>query len=183
MRVAWLMPQTQTVGRPLAPLPVDPVFSGLTEPGSTLVARIYDADGRLLGDRQVVADSAGNVTTLEENGQVPLISAPQGGFIALLAPRMQTKLSSCRVQISAALRDMSTNLVVGLEQRKQVRLHVLAPIQRRLAIGLHLRHREVLSQILVIAVIWKSPQSRRYTKSGSLLHSHCKAGNGGGLPV
>ncbi len=60
MRVAWLMPQTQTVGRPLAPLPVDPVFSGLTEPGSTLVARIYDADGRLLGDRQVVADSAGN---------------------------------------------------------------------------------------------------------------------------
>jgi hypothetical protein len=48
------------VGRPLAPLPVDPVFSGLTEPGSTLVARIYDADGRLLGDRQVVADSAGN---------------------------------------------------------------------------------------------------------------------------
>ena len=60
MRVAWLMPQTQTVGRPLAPLPVDPVFSGATEPGSTLVARIYDADGRLLGDRQVVADSAGN---------------------------------------------------------------------------------------------------------------------------
>ncbi|MFM9960495.1 MAG: Ig-like domain-containing protein, partial [Planctomycetaceae bacterium] len=60
LRVAWQMPQTQTVGRPLAPLPVDPVFSGLTEPGSTLVARIYDADGRLLGDRQVVADAGGN---------------------------------------------------------------------------------------------------------------------------
>ena len=60
MRVAWLMPQSQTVGRPLSPLPVDPVFSGLTEPGSTLVARIYGADGRLLGDRQVVADAGGN---------------------------------------------------------------------------------------------------------------------------
>ena len=60
LRVAWLMPQIQTVGRPLAPLPVDPVFSGLTEPGSTLTARIYGADGRMLGDRQIVADSAGN---------------------------------------------------------------------------------------------------------------------------
>ena len=60
MRVAWLMPPSQTVGRALAPLPVDPVFSGLTEPGSTLVARIYGADGRLLGDRQVVADAGGN---------------------------------------------------------------------------------------------------------------------------
>ena len=60
MRVAWLMPPAQTVGRPLAPLPVDPVFSGLTEPGSTLVARIYGSDGRLLGDRQVVADAGGN---------------------------------------------------------------------------------------------------------------------------
>ncbi len=59
-RIAWLLPQSPTVGRPFAPLPVDPVFSGLTEPGSTLLARIYDADGRLLGDRQVVADSAGN---------------------------------------------------------------------------------------------------------------------------
>ncbi|TXT27875.1 MAG: Conserved repeat protein, partial [Planctomycetota bacterium] len=28
--------------------------------GSTLIARIYSADGRMLGDRQVVADSAGN---------------------------------------------------------------------------------------------------------------------------
>jgi hypothetical protein len=60
MRFGFLTPQQQTVGRPLAPLPVDPIFSGLTEPGSTLIARIYGADGRLLGDRQVVADSAGN---------------------------------------------------------------------------------------------------------------------------
>jgi uncharacterized repeat protein (TIGR01451 family) len=60
MRVAWLMPHMTTVGRPLMPLPVDPVFSGLTEPGSTLVTRIYDRDGRLLGDRQVVADAGGN---------------------------------------------------------------------------------------------------------------------------
>jgi uncharacterized repeat protein (TIGR01451 family) len=59
-RVGFLIPQQHTVGRPLPPLPVDPVFSGLTEPGSTLVARIYDAGGRLLGDRQVVADASGN---------------------------------------------------------------------------------------------------------------------------
>ena len=60
MRFGFLTPQMATVGRPLAPLPVDPIFSGLTEPGSTLIARIYAADGRLLGDRQVVADSGGN---------------------------------------------------------------------------------------------------------------------------
>jgi hypothetical protein len=65
----------------------------------------------------VFADEGGNVSVLDENGQFPLISAPQGGFIALLAPRMKTKVARCQVQISAALRDMTSNLVVGLEQR------------------------------------------------------------------
>jgi hypothetical protein len=57
---AHLFPQANNVGRPLSPLPVDPIFSGLTEPGTTLVGRIYDAQGRLMGDRQVVADTSGN---------------------------------------------------------------------------------------------------------------------------
>jgi hypothetical protein len=65
----------------------------------------------------VFADERGNVSVLDENGEFPLISAPQGGFIALLAPRMKTEVTRCQVQISAALRDMTTNLVVGLEQR------------------------------------------------------------------
>ncbi|MGE0400479.1 MAG: hypothetical protein AB7T06_27455 [Kofleriaceae bacterium] len=65
----------------------------------------------------VYADQDFNVHVLDENGEFPLIAAPQGGFIAMLAPRMKTKTSRCRVQISAALRDMTTNLVVGLEQR------------------------------------------------------------------
>ena len=54
------LPISVTVGRPLSPLPVDPIFSGLTEPGTTLVGRIYDAQGHMMGERLVVADSGGN---------------------------------------------------------------------------------------------------------------------------
>ena len=57
---AAFFPQASEVGRPLPPLPVDPIFSGLTEPGTTLVGRIYDSQGRVMGERQVVADSGGN---------------------------------------------------------------------------------------------------------------------------
>jgi fimbrial isopeptide formation D2 family protein/uncharacterized repeat protein (TIGR01451 family) len=42
------------------PLPVDPIFSGLAEPGTTLSLKIYDKAGNLIGERQVVADSGGN---------------------------------------------------------------------------------------------------------------------------
>ena len=42
------------------PLPVDPIFSGLAEPGTTLSLKIYDDDGNVIGERQVVADSGGN---------------------------------------------------------------------------------------------------------------------------
>ncbi len=42
------------------PLPVDPIFSGITEPGTTLVGKIYDQHGNLIGERQVMADSSGN---------------------------------------------------------------------------------------------------------------------------
>ena len=46
--------------RELSPLPVDPIFSGLAEPGTTLSLKIYDAEGNIIGERQVVADSGGN---------------------------------------------------------------------------------------------------------------------------
>lgn len=65
----------------------------------------------------VYADENFDVHELAESGQFPLTTAPQGGFIALLGPRMKTKLTKCRVQVSAAVRDMTSNLVVGLEQR------------------------------------------------------------------
>ena len=46
--------------RVLQPLPVDPLFSGLAEPGTTLRLTIYDEQGHMVGDRQVVADAGGN---------------------------------------------------------------------------------------------------------------------------
>ena len=46
--------------RILRPLPVDPIFSGLAEPGTTLSLKIYDDAGNVIGERQVVADSGGN---------------------------------------------------------------------------------------------------------------------------
>ncbi|NNJ26985.1 isopeptide-forming domain-containing fimbrial protein [Alienimonas chondri] len=39
---------------------VDPMFSGTAEPGTLLSARVYDADGRVVAERQVLADTAGN---------------------------------------------------------------------------------------------------------------------------
>ena len=46
--------------RHLRPIPVDPIFSGLAEPGTTLSLKIYDDEGNMIGERQVVADSGGN---------------------------------------------------------------------------------------------------------------------------
>jgi hypothetical protein len=41
-------------------LPVDPIFSGLAEPGTTLIVKIYDEQNNEIGRREVVADTAGN---------------------------------------------------------------------------------------------------------------------------
>jgi hypothetical protein len=54
-----LGPQPE-IANTVQPLPVDPIFSGLAEPGTTLVIRIYDQQNVEIGRRQVVADSAGN---------------------------------------------------------------------------------------------------------------------------
>lgn len=48
------------LARTQKPLPVDPIFSGLAEPGTTLSLKIYDEAGNVIGERQVVADSGGN---------------------------------------------------------------------------------------------------------------------------
>lgn len=42
------------------PLPVDPIYSGLAEPGTTLALKIYDETGREIGSRTVMADAGGN---------------------------------------------------------------------------------------------------------------------------
>ena len=46
--------------RTTKPLPVDPIYSGLAEPGTTLVLRIFDEAGLEIGSRTVVADAGGN---------------------------------------------------------------------------------------------------------------------------
>ena len=46
--------------RMIRPVPVDPIFSGLAEPGTTLNLKIYDESGNIIGERQVVADAGGN---------------------------------------------------------------------------------------------------------------------------
>jgi uncharacterized repeat protein (TIGR01451 family) len=44
----------------LPPLPISPLYSGSTEPGTTLHIRLFDAEGREIGTQTVVADVGGN---------------------------------------------------------------------------------------------------------------------------
>jgi len=44
----------------LQPLPVDTVYTGVVDPGTTLSGKIYDEYGRMIGEQIVVADAAGN---------------------------------------------------------------------------------------------------------------------------
>ena len=55
-----LLPTRGSLWRALPRVPVDPMFSGTAEPGTLLTAKVYDADGRLVAERQVMADTAGN---------------------------------------------------------------------------------------------------------------------------
>lgn len=54
----WQRPDN--TGRRIQPLPVDTVFTGIVDPGTTLSGKIYDAQGRILGEQTVVADTGGN---------------------------------------------------------------------------------------------------------------------------
>lgn len=122
------LPISETVGRPLSPLPVDPIFSGLTEPGTTLVGRIYDAQGRLMGDRLVVADSGGNwlmsfpnIVIFEHPHRMEIIitpaisnSAHENGFNLrrYFHPAIHTELY-CNEQLSVAgvFRNRAYNII------------------------------------------------------------------------
>jgi hypothetical protein len=46
--------------RTTLPLPVDPIYSGQAEPGTTLRLTIYNDEGVTVGHRTVLADSGGN---------------------------------------------------------------------------------------------------------------------------
>jgi len=65
----------------------------------------------------VAADGNSVVRPLATGGDLSLLVAPQGGFITLIGPRIAVTSDRCQVQVSAALRDPATNVVVGLEQR------------------------------------------------------------------
>ena len=54
------LPTVRPLFRVPARVPVSPMFTGTAEPGTMLTAKIYDADGNLVGERQTVADTAGN---------------------------------------------------------------------------------------------------------------------------
>jgi hypothetical protein len=55
-----LLPATRTLDMRHLPIPVDTIFSGAATPGSVLVGRIYDGNGNLIGNQQVVTDAGGN---------------------------------------------------------------------------------------------------------------------------
>ncbi len=46
--------------RTTRPLSIDPIYSGLSEPGTTLVLKIYDEEGQEITSRTVLADAGGN---------------------------------------------------------------------------------------------------------------------------
>lgn len=64
----------------------------------------------------VAATAAGELRDLAAGDDVPLMFAPQGGHIVLVAPRLRD-LPGCTVDVTAALRDKTNNRVIGLEQR------------------------------------------------------------------
>ncbi|HWO18959.1 MAG TPA: hypothetical protein VNO30_09285 [Kofleriaceae bacterium] len=67
----------------------------------------------------VYADENGSVHDVGEGDAIPLISAPQGGHIVLVAPRVRAA-EQCELQVNAALRDPASLRVVGLEERPVV---------------------------------------------------------------
>jgi hypothetical protein len=56
------------------------------------------------------------VQDLVDGAQVPLIAPPQGGHIALIGARVEAG-DGCTVETTAALRDLSTQRILGLDAR------------------------------------------------------------------
>lgn len=65
----------------------------------------------------VFADRLGVVHDLIPGGEIALMTAPQGGYIALIAVRLELPVERCELQVAAALRDPANGRVIGLEQR------------------------------------------------------------------
>jgi hypothetical protein len=63
------------------------------------------------------ADETGDVQDVTEGGAVPLIGAPQGGFIILIGPRVRAASSACQLLIQAGLRDPASNREIGRDRR------------------------------------------------------------------
>jgi hypothetical protein len=64
----------------------------------------------------VASDPNSVVSDLEDGSEVPLIAAPQGGHIMLVGARVRAA-SDCQLAATGALRDPTTQRVIGLEQR------------------------------------------------------------------
>lgn len=60
--------------------------------------------------------AAGTAAEIVESDGAPLLPAPQGGFV-LFAGIRATNVDSCALNVTGALRDETTNLVIGLEGR------------------------------------------------------------------
>ncbi len=99
--VLYGCPSSQDADPDAKPLDAAPCFIGdPTKPPE--VSLIYrTVDGRAL--------------PLLEDGQIPLIVPPQGGFVVFVGAK--AKNIGCFLQITSALRDEATNEVVHLENR------------------------------------------------------------------
>lgn len=63
-----------------------------------------------------VALSTAGIATLSEGDGAPLLFAPQGGMVFFAGIRA-TNLDTCGVTLTGALRDETTNKVIGLDNR------------------------------------------------------------------
>lgn len=86
------------------------LWSGDETPSACILDQLVDA-------QIVYADQDGNVRAVDDDPNVPLVSAPQGGHILLIGARLHAKVTSCTVDVNAALRDPTNSRVIGLEQR------------------------------------------------------------------
>ena len=64
----------------------------------------------------VVAGQDGTLVEVHDGSQVPLVMAPQGGHIMLVGAKVRGT-SDCMLDATGALRDLTTNRVIGLDER------------------------------------------------------------------
>ncbi|MDH3717439.1 MAG: cadherin-like domain-containing protein, partial [Planctomycetota bacterium] len=67
---SFMTDNPQEIDRVVRLVAVDPMFSGVTEPGATIAAKIYDQRGNVIGERTTMADAAGNWMMTFSNSRV-----------------------------------------------------------------------------------------------------------------